>query len=98
MLEKGLQQVWPLMFAEHGSGHLVSEVVKGSGNAVGQLAIFGMSPDMIDHINTTRMLYARWGASSVMRVRYGATKAHSSSLTSLGEALRSIACYRGTGD
>jgi hypothetical protein len=38
------------MFAEHGPGHLVSEVVQVSGNEVGQLAIFGMSPGMIDHI------------------------------------------------
>lgn len=35
-------------------------------------------------MNTSRKLCSRWGASSVIKVRYGATNAHSSSLTSLG--------------
>jgi hypothetical protein len=36
------------MFAEHGHGHLVGEVVKVPGDEVGHLAIFGVSPGMID--------------------------------------------------
>ena len=37
---------------------------------------------------TSRKSYTRWSASSVISVRQGATNAHSSSLTSLGYALR----------
>jgi DNA polymerase V len=35
-------------------------------------------------LKTSRRLCDRWDASSVINVKYGATKAHSSSLTSLG--------------
>jgi hypothetical protein len=38
------------MFAAHRYGHLVSELGKVRGDAVGHLAIFGMPPGMIDHI------------------------------------------------
>ena len=46
--------------------------------------------DPAQAIEDLQQAMLRWGASSVMRVRYGATKANSSSLTSLGYALRSI--------
>jgi simple sugar transport system ATP-binding protein len=35
-------------------------------------------------LNTSRKLKSRWGASSVIKVKYGATKPHSSPLISLG--------------
>ena len=40
--------------------------------------------DPVRSLNTSRKLYSRWGASSVIKVKYGATKPYSSSRISLG--------------
>ncbi|SFI23293.1 hypothetical protein [Planctomicrobium piriforme] len=41
-------------------------------------------------LNTALSEYTRCGASSRTKARYGARKAHSSSVTSLGEAVRGL--------
>ena len=44
-------------------------------------------------LKTSRSSCRRCGASGVIRVRYGATNAHSSSVTSVGYGLRGIAWF-----
>jgi hypothetical protein len=56
MLKECPQEVWPLVFGQQGAGDRLGEVMDIVGDEVGELAVFGMSPTLLDKDDGTALM------------------------------------------